>query len=142
MIKWLEVVNAVHASLLKNKVSLRDARVGDFEFGGISVTHAVLVNVDKDTGAIVILDASAHKEGTIPSTNGVKPTISWLEFVGWVEEQCLVGGFLPSETAISHLEIRPGHVSELSVFVDDTFKTLCITDTEERINGLSLTSLV
>lgn len=142
MIKWLEVVNAVHVSLIENGVSLSDARVGDFEFGGISITHSVLVNVDKDTGAIVILDASAHAKGVTPSTHGVKPTITWLDFVAWVEGKCLDGGFLPSETAISHLEIRPGHVSELSAFVDADFKALCITDTEERINGSPLSDLM
>jgi len=142
MIKWLKLVNSVHQTLIDNKVNIADARVGDFEFGGLEVTENVKSNINKDTGAIVIVDAIALIGGDKPSTHGVKSTITWNEFVNYIEQICLNNGLLPSDVAIDHLEIRPKELNDLSIYVDMTYKTLSITDSESRINGSGLSELL
>jgi hypothetical protein len=142
MIKWLMLVNSVHKTLIENKVNLADARVGDFEFGGLELTENVKSNINKDTGAIVIVDARTFIGTDKPSTHGAKPTITWVEFVNHIEQKCLSNGILPSDVAIDHLEIRPNDINALSIFVDKKFKTLSITDREGRINGSKLSDLI
>lgn len=140
--KWTDIVNSVHTALISSGVSIEKARVGDFEFGGLNRTQAIKTNVDKKTGAIVIVDAKSWFGVDAPSTDGVEPTITWREFVNHIENVCLKHSILPSNIAIEHLEIRPKDVSDLSIFVDTMFNQLSITDGEDRINGSKLADLI
>lgn len=140
--RWIDIVNSVHTALIKQGVSIEKAKVGDFEFGGLDRTEAIKTNVDKNTGAIVIVDAKAWYISDVPTTAGVKPSITWREFANHIEETCLKHGILPSDIAIEHLEIRPKSVDDLSIFVDTKFNQLSITDGEDRINGSKLGDLL
>lgn len=135
MIKWEKVVNSVHQSLINNNVSIYDATIGDFEFGALRPTYEVLVAVNKISGAIEMIDAHGLSITAVSANPKIKGNIKWLDFVAWIEDQCLTNGLLPSEVKIDHLEIRPVNLSDIRIYVDKTFKTLSITDGGSRING-------
>lgn len=138
---WREVVSEVHSALIDSNVSIHDLRVGDIEFGALEVTQAVRCGIDEKTASLVIVDADGINEDEAVATAGVKPGMRWLEFQSYIEQQCILNGILPSEVAISHMEVRPKLVTNLSTYVDTQFKQLCVTDEEDRINGMPLGQL-
>ena len=140
-ILWREVVSEVHRALIGSKISIHGLRVGDIEFGALEVTQAVRCGIDEKTASLVVVDAAGMIGDAPVATAGVKPGLRWLEFQAYIEEQCIVNGLLPSEIGISHLEVRPKLVTDLSIYVDKRFKQLCITDEEDRINGMPLGQL-
>lgn len=138
---WREVVSEVHSALIGSNVSIHDLRVGDIEFGALEVTQAVRCGIDEKTASLVIVDADGINEDEAVATAGVKPGMRWLEFQAYIEQQCILNDILPSEVAISHMEVRPKLVTNLSTYVDTQFKQLCVTDEEDRINGMPLGQL-
>ena len=143
MIKWTALVDTVHKHFIEAGICPVDASVGEFEFGGLSVTTSVYCTTNPDTGAILLLDESSLPFGGIQGRYNGKRGLDWFTFVNFIENLCIKRGILPSEVSISHLEVRNLQcVTELSIFVDERFKNLCITDPEDRINGTKLEDIL
>ncbi len=143
MIKWTTLVKTVHKQLIASNVSLLNASVGEFEFGGLQVTSNVLCSVNAKTGALLILDKAALPKGVLEGHYTGKAGLDWFTFTNHIENLCASKDILPSEVRIDHLEVREIHcVSELSIFIDTTYKTLSITDTGQRINGTNLADII
>jgi hypothetical protein len=142
-ITWRKLINTINQTLIDTKTKASNASVGEFEFGGLKEVSDVLCTINPKTAALLVLDNDAFPDGAITVKYNGKSGLNWLAFVAFIEALCLENGLLPDEVSICHLEIRDiQSVSELSIYVDKRFKSLCITDKEQRINGTNLNEIL